>query len=251
VDTVPPPNGGVFLVRSGHFFFKYRDAILPGVLLMLLVFTRPTLPLDSYALDAVLDGLGLLLACGGQALRIGTIGYTHIVRGGKGRRVYTEGLVTSGLFATSRNPLYLGNLLIDAGLLVVWNNQWVYVVGLPFFVFLYRAIVAAEEEFLRAKLGFAFERYRHDVRRWIPDPRRLRRGVAGMSFNWRRVVLTEYGTIAAWTLTASAFLIFEALEFASFADPKVEIMRLVVLMITIIFLWALIRWLKLSRRLRA
>ena len=55
MDTVPPPNGGVFLVRSGHFFFKYRDAILPGVLLMLLVFTRPTLPLDSYALDAVLD----------------------------------------------------------------------------------------------------------------------------------------------------------------------------------------------------
>jgi hypothetical protein len=131
VEPAPPRSGGVFLVRSGHFFFRYRDAILPGVLLTLLVFTRPKRPFDSYALDTVLDGLGLLLACAGQALRIGTIGYTHIVRGGKGRRVYAEGLVTSGLFATSRNPLYLGNLLIDAGLLVVWNNQWVYVVRRP------------------------------------------------------------------------------------------------------------------------
>ena len=100
MEPTPPRSGGVFLVRAGHFFFRYRDAILPGVLLTLLVFTRPTRPFDNYALDVVLDGLGLLLACAGQALRIGTIGYTHIVRGGKSRRVYAEGLVTSGLFAT-------------------------------------------------------------------------------------------------------------------------------------------------------
>lgn len=251
MEPTPARSDGVFLARAGHFFFRYRDAILPGVLLTLLVFTRPTRPFDNYALDAVLEGLGLFLACAGQVLRVGTIGYTHIVRGGKGRRVYAEGLVTSGLFATSRNPLYLGNLLIDAGLLIVWNNQWVYVVGGPFFVFLYRAIVAAEEEFLHAKFGSAFERYRHDVKRWIPDPRRLRCAVAGMSFNWRRVVLTEYGTIAAWTLAVSVLLIVEALEFASFTDCTVEIMGLVALMATIISLWALVRWLKLSRRLRA
>ena len=72
-----------------------------------------------------------------------------------------------------------------------------------------------------------------------------------MSFNWRRVVLTEYGTIAAWTLAVSVLLIVEALEFASFTDCTVEIMGLVALMATIISLWALVRWLKLSRRLRA
>ena len=255
----PPRSGEDFLVRSGHFFFRYsghfffryRDAILPGVLLTLLVLTRPKRPLDSAALDGVMDGLGLFLTCTGQVLRISTIGYAYIVRGGKNRRVYAEGLVTGGMFATSRNPLYVGNLLIYSGLLVVWNNPWVYLLGGPFFVFLYRSIVAAEEEFLHAKFGPAFERYCHDVGRWVTDPRRLRRAIAGMSFNWRRVVLKEYGTIAAWTLTVSVLLIVEALEFESYAERSVEILRLLAAMVTIISLWGLTRWLKLSRRLRA
>jgi protein-S-isoprenylcysteine O-methyltransferase Ste14 len=247
----PPRSGAAFLVRSGHFFFRYRDGILPGVLLTLLALTRPQRPLDSDVLDGVMDGLGLLLICAGQMLRIGTIGYAYIVRGGRGRRVYAEGLVTSGLFATSRNPLYVGNLLIYTGLLVVWNNPWVYVLGGPFFVFLYRSIVAAEEEFLHGKFGPAFERYCHDVARWVPDPRQLQRAVAGMSFNWRRVVLKEYGTVAAWTLTVVALLIVEELEFASYADRSVEILRMLAVMVAIISLWGLTRWLKLSRRLRA
>ena len=167
--TPPPRSGEAFLVRSGHFFFRYRDAILPGILLTLLLLTRPRRPFDSDELDGVMDAFGLLVICAGQVLRIGTIGYAYIVRGGKDRRVYAEGLVTSGLFGTSRNPLYLGNLLIYAGLLIVWNNPWVYVVGGPFFVFLYRAIVAAEEEFLHAKFGPGFERYCRDV--GTMDPR--------------------------------------------------------------------------------
>jgi TRAP-type C4-dicarboxylate transport system permease large subunit len=72
-----------------------------------------------------------------------------------------------------------------------------------------------------------------------------------MSFNWRRVVLTEYGTIAAWTLTVVALLIVEELEFASYADRSVEILRMMAVMVAIISLWGLTRWLKLSRRLRA
>ena len=224
---------------------------MPGVFLTLLVLTRPQRPLDSGALDAILDGLGLLLACAGQGLRIGTIGYTYIARAGKGRRVDADRLVTSGFFAVSRNPLYFGNLLIYAGLLVVWNDPWAYAVGGPFIVFLYRSIVAAEEEYLHAKFGSAFEQYCRDVGRWIPDARRLRPAVAGMSFNWLRVVLVEYGTIAALTLTVSALLMVERLEFASYADRPVEILGLVAVMVTIVSLWGLTRWLKLSRRLRA
>ena len=71
-----------------------------------------------------------------------------------------------------------------------------------------------------------------------------------MSFNWRRVVLKEYGTIAAWTLTVSVLLIVEALEFSSYADRSVEIVRLLAVMVAIVSLWGLARWLKLSRRLR-
>ena len=44
-----------------------------------------------------------------------TIGYEYIVRGGRQGKVYAEDLVQGGVFAHSRNPLYLGNLLIIVG----------------------------------------------------------------------------------------------------------------------------------------
>ncbi len=230
--------------------FRYRDAVSPAVFLTLLVMTRPVRLLDSDGWDRALDGVGLLLASAGQALRVAVIGYAYIVRGGRGRRVHADDLVTSGLFAASRNPLYVGNLLVYAGLLIVWNSPLMYVVAVPFFLFLYRSIVAAEEAFLHVRFGAAYERYCRDVGRWIPDFRRLPESLEGMSFNWRRVVLKDYGSIAAWTLTACLLLILETLHFHGYASSERSTWALVGLMGSITAMWALARWLKLTRRLR-
>lgn len=230
--------------------FRYRDAVSPVVFLTLLVMTRPVRLLDSEGWDRALDGVGLLLASAGQALRVAVIGYAYIARGGKGRRVHADDLVTSGLFAASRNPLYVGNLLVYAGLLVIWNSPLMYVVAVPFFLFLYRSIVAAEEAFLHARFGAAYERYCRNVGRWIPDLRRLPESLEGMSFNWRRVVLKDCGSIAAWTLTACLLLIMENLHFHGYAGSESSTWTLVGLMGSITAMWALARWLKLTRRLR-
>ena len=240
-----------FVLRCGNFFFRYRDALSPAVVLTLLILTRPLRPFGSDAADRVLDGVGLFLGCAGEALRIAVIGYAYIVRGGRARRVYAEDLVTAGFFAVSRNPLYLGNLLVYAGLAVIWNNPWMYVVAGSFFLFLYHSIVAAEEDFLHAKFGATYEQYCRDVARWIPNLGRLSAALEGMSFSWRRVVIREYGTIAAWGLTASMLLIVETLRFRSYAGHEREICGLVGLMVLVIFLWAVARRLKLSRRLTA
>jgi protein-S-isoprenylcysteine O-methyltransferase Ste14 len=239
------------LSRTGAFFFRHRDLLSPAVLVFLLTVTRPRLPLGSERWDAVLDVVGILTAATGQALRVAVIGYAYIVRGGKGRRVHASALVTGGLFAVSRNPLYLGNLLIYGGLLLVWNSPFMYLIAVPFYLFLYRAIVATEEEFLGAKFGAAYERYRDDVPRWIPALDRLPRALGEMSFNWRRVVLKDYGTVAAWTLTACLLLMLEALRFRGVAGARDALVPLAATMAGIVALWALARWLKLTRRLRA
>jgi protein-S-isoprenylcysteine O-methyltransferase Ste14 len=239
------------LVRCGNFFFRYRDALSPAVFLGLLVATRPRLATGSPTAEAWLDAAGLLISFAGQLLRIAVIGYAYIVRGGKGRKVYAEDLVTGGFFATCRNPLYVGNLLIYFGLILVWNSPLMYAVAVPFYLFLYASIVAAEEEFLHRKFGAAYAAYCHDVPRWLPDLRRLGGGLEGMEFNWRRVVLREYGTVAALTLAASILFILEDFYFGPPAERTNHMVPIVGFMGFVIVLWAITRWLKLSRRLRA
>jgi protein-S-isoprenylcysteine O-methyltransferase Ste14 len=126
-----------------------------------------------------------------------------------------------------------------------------YVVAVPFYLFLYSSIVAAEEEFLMGKFGGAYAAYCRDVPRWLPDLRRLPDGLEGMAFNWRRVVLREYGTIAALALTASILLILETVYFTPAPERAARVGPVVTFMGVVIALWAVTRWLKLSRRLRA
>ena len=245
------PRAPSLLVRSGTLFFRYRDVVSPTVFFLLLLLTRPHLPFGSRRLDAWLDVVGVLVSLCGQLLRIAVVGYAYIIRGGKGRKVYAEDLVTGGFFATSRNPLYVGNLLIYFGLFLMWNSPLMYAVGVPFFLFVYVSIVAAEEDFLRGKFGPAYDAYCEDVGRWIPDVRRLGAALEGMAFNWRRVVLKEYGTTTAWLLTASLLLLAETAYRSSLAAEPLRVKSVIIFVTVVVSLWGTTRWLKLSRRLRA
>jgi hypothetical protein len=131
----------------------------------------------------------------GEALRIVTIGYEYIERGGRNRQVYASRLVQGGVFAQCRNPLYLGNILLTLGLALIVNAMVFYLVVLPLVIYAYTAIVAAEEQFLRNTFGAEFDQYCRRVNRWIPSLRGWRASIAGMRFNWRRVLVKEYNTI--------------------------------------------------------
>ncbi|AHG92559.1 phospholipid methyltransferase (plasmid) [Gemmatirosa kalamazoonensis] len=239
------------LIRYGNFLFRYRDALFPVVLLALFGLTRPHWPSGDRRLDDLLDLLGVSLAVVGQALRVAVIGYAYIIRGGRDRRVYAEGLVTGGLFAHCRNPLYVGNLLILAGLLVVWNNPFTYALGIPFFVLGYVAIVAAEEAFLRDRFGAAYDAYSAAVPRWGFRPRGLRASLAGLPFDWRRVIVKEYGSAAYWVAGACLLMLGDSLAHEPWdARPTYHAALLAGVPATAV-LWALARWLKKSRRLVA
>lgn len=238
------------LVRYGNFLFKYRDALFPALLVGLFALTRPRWPAGDARLDDLLDLAGVLVALAGQALRTATVGYAYIIRGGKNRQVYAEGLVTGGLFAHCRNPLYVGNLLILAGLLLVWNSPAAYAVGVPFFLVGYVAIVAAEEAFLRGKFGAAYDAYRAAVPRWGFRLGGLRASLDGMTFNWRRVVLKEYGSAAYWAAGICVLQLADSLAHVPWGARPVYHAALVSLVAAIVVLWGYARFLKKSGRVR-
>lgn len=232
------------LVACGNFFFRYRNAVFPAVLLALLLALPPVAPRGSVRLDAWMDALGVLVALAGQVLRAAVIGYAYIKRGGKHGRVYAATLVTEGFFAHSRNPLYLGNLLVLAGLFLIHNNPWVYLLGGGFFLFAYRSIVAAEEAYLRAAFGEAHADYCRRVPRWLPDFRGLGLSLQGFRFDWHRVVVKEYGTTYAWVACVLLLLGEEAVRRAPGGLPTGRLLALGILLLALTAGWAAARYLK-------
>jgi len=197
------------IIRIGDWFFKYRNVAFP-VMLVALFTTLPPRPfMGSPVIDAWTDMLGLLLALMGSALRAWVIGLAYIKRGGLDKKVHADTLVSSGMFAVCRNPLYVGNALVLLGLFVVHNNMLAWLVGLAFFGVAYWGIVAAEEKFLQEKFGDDYRAYCARVNRFWPDFSRYREAVAGMDFNWRRVVIKDYSTVYTWIVGMMVLIAWE------------------------------------------
>ncbi len=183
------------MIRIGNFIFHYRNSLFP--LAYLFLFLNGPHAFPDYRIAAA---VGLIVALAGQGLRALTIGLEYIIRGGRNRRVYAEKLVQGGIFGHCRNPLYVGNFLIIVGLGIASNSVLFLCLGIPFFLFAYWAIVAAEENFLRGKFGDEFSAYCARVNRLVPSFSGLGSTLHGMRFNWRRLLSAEYGSTYAWLM---------------------------------------------------
>jgi protein-S-isoprenylcysteine O-methyltransferase Ste14 len=211
------------MIRYGNFLFKYRNAIFPLAMTAVLAVFRPTYPGGSATADIWLDIAGMAIVLTGLGLRAAVIGLAYIKRGGVAKRIYAENLVTDGIFAHCRNPLYVGNLLILLGVFVIYNNPWVYLLGGGFFLVSYTAIVLAEEAFLRDKFAGAYDDYCRDVGRWWVEPRGLARTFSGMRFNWRRVIIKDYSTITTTAIMVLGLFAFEMVVNRGFDASRTSI----------------------------
>jgi len=190
------------MVTIGNFFFKYRNWIF---ILFYAALFIPSWPLFSpgqfgsrYYIWPIC--IGLVITCLGQLIRGLTIGLAYIVRGGKEGKPYAEGLVTDGIFNHCRNPLYVGNILMLLGVGILANSLVYVAIVVPIFLFIYQAIVLAEENFLRGKFGPGFDTYCSKVNRWWPSLKGIGRTFGSMEFNWKRWILKEHTTQFIWLI---------------------------------------------------
>jgi len=238
------------IVRVGNLFFKIRNALFPIVFIVIALLTKPVPFLGSEARDRWLDALGITLAVAGQALRGLVIGLAYIRRGGKDKKVYADELVQDGIFAHSRNPLYVGNILVFLGLFVVLNSRIGYLVGIPFFLFAYYAIVLAEEEFLGRKFGDEYAAYCKRVPRYLPTLDRLEETIGSMNFDWKRLIRKEYGSTFTWITTALALLLWERFVWSGSRGAAPLVAPIATAWGALIAAYATARFLKKTGRLR-
>ena len=87
-------------------------------------------------------------------------------------------LTVTGPYAHTRNPLYLGSMLIAGGFALALESWLVAVVLAAGFAVIYIPVIASEERFLRGAFA-GFEEYCRQVPRLFPRLRAYKRGTQG------------------------------------------------------------------------
>lgn len=91
-----------------------------------------------------------------------------------------EELTTSGLYACTRNPLYLGSMIMAAGFGVAARSGWIVAMVLALFFAIYLPVIRAEEAFLRTKFP-EYAGYAARVPRFAPRLAGFSKAGAGFS----------------------------------------------------------------------
>lgn len=186
----------VSLLSIGNFFFRHRNWVFPAIVVGCFALAVPPSTFLGSAIGRALEEvLALLLVAMGLGLRALVIGFVHVSRAGQGRRIHAAVLHTDGIFSLCRNPLYTGNILVFTGVFLMHGAMPTMLIGIGAFVFIYHAMVFAEESYLTTTFGDKYLDYVAHVPRWIPNLGRLKDATQGMRFDVRRVLLVEYPNI--------------------------------------------------------
>ena len=76
-------------------------------------------------------------------------------------------LVNDGVFRVSRNPMYLGFVLLLIGIAILLRSLSPYVVILAFVILIQNMFISVEERMLAEKFGEKWREYKHSTRRWL------------------------------------------------------------------------------------
>jgi protein-S-isoprenylcysteine O-methyltransferase Ste14 len=112
-------------------------------------------------------------------------------------------LVTGGPFAYVRNPIYLASIILGLGMVGLLGDPWMLALYVGVFVFLYTAIVPAEEQFLTGQFPEEYARYRAHVPRLLP---RLSRWPGATETHFDRQALVSEALLGLMLIGIYAFL---------------------------------------------
>ena len=120
-----------------------------------------------FVVPPILRNIGLLLTFIGFLLGIGAFVEFRRARTTLDPHGSTKQLVTSGIYQFTRNPIYLGFLLMVIGLPLNSGLYWGVVLAPFYIITMNRLVIEREEIYLEKKFKDVFTSYKSRVRRWL------------------------------------------------------------------------------------
>ncbi len=147
-----------FLIPPFAFFYFY--------LIVAATFHLPTVSLQEFFHSSVISWVGVLSCLAGLSLLLWSL-----ISFGQSFRIgidteHPDKLITSGVFAFSRNPIYVAFAFILLGQFLIFSN-WILLVYLGAALWLFHRQVLREEDYLKKHYGTEYSDYCHRVRRYL------------------------------------------------------------------------------------
>jgi protein-S-isoprenylcysteine O-methyltransferase Ste14 len=193
------------LEASGSWLFRYRSYLPLAILPIFLVCLASSSYLgQSHRINEFWQKGCMLISFFGLALRVIVVGHAPYGTSGRNtRNQVADTLNTTGIYSIVRHPLYLANYIIIIGFTMEFHIWWLVLLTTCIYALYYERIMLAEEAFLRARFGEAFEEWAAVTPAFIPKlhgwkPFRL-------PFCWRTILQREYN--AFFLIIAVFFLL--------------------------------------------
>ncbi len=127
---------------------------------------------DDATLHGVAALVGVPLALAGTVLLADSV-FLRFAREGRGTLAPIDPpkfVVRGGAYRWTRNPMYVANLAILAGIAITFRSiavaGWAVAMALAFHLF----VISYEEPTLRDTFGESYDAYQREVPRWLPSP---------------------------------------------------------------------------------
>ena len=143
---------------------RIQGLAILAALVLLAVFGRYILADSRSIISSILGFLLLLL---GYSLRISARGLKS--------ELNPDGntLIVSGIYALTRNPMYLGTLLIGIGIVSALFHWWMIVIFVAVYLSIYIPQMNKEAQLLLRRFGKIFESYCRSTPIFLPSPKSI------------------------------------------------------------------------------
>lgn len=155
--------------QSAHkSIWQTTDAMIIIALVLGFVFNNYIYSFSDISISSIFRfSAGGLLLCSGLFIIILAKKEFSKLKQPSGPGKPTTKIVDSGIFKFSRNPLYLGILIIFVGIGISSINFWYIILSIPLGLMIHFVLVLPEEHYLSELFGQEYESYTKRVRRWI------------------------------------------------------------------------------------
>jgi len=129
---------------------------------------------------------------------------------GSGHLRKNDALATSGPYAYTRNPLYLGSFIMGLGFTIASGKWWLGVLFVALFLGIYLPVMRVESATLAQLFGEGFQAYAGAVPVFFPRITPYRTGAATIGFDQSLYLRYREYRAALGLMIAWAFLVFKA-----------------------------------------
>lgn len=149
-----------------HADVKIPPPILTIIFIVIAYVAKWTIPI-TLVVPNFLRNIAFALIVAGFSLGIAAISEFRKARTTVDPHGSVSSVVTSGIYRFTRNPIYLGFLLMLIGIPLNSGTYWGLILAPVFIYFMNNLVIEREEAYLEKKFGDVYIGYKSRVRRWL------------------------------------------------------------------------------------